>query len=143
MPAGAERILTADTSVAVPLVVRTHEAHDAVVRWRAGRALSLCGHAWIETYAVLTRLAGRSRLAGEDAVRVLGANFAAPLAPSPETYAAGPRVLAASGVAGGATYDGWIAIVALEHMAVLASRDARAESTYRRLGVDVEMVPAR
>lgn len=37
--------LALDTSVAVPLLVRPHPAHGAVVRWAAGRDLVLAGHA--------------------------------------------------------------------------------------------------
>jgi len=38
-----------------------------------------------------------------------------------------------------ATYDAWIRLAADSH-ARLASRDRRAEATYRRFGVEVEMV---
>jgi hypothetical protein len=48
--------LATDTSVAGPLLVQTHAAHAAVVRWWAGRDVALSGHALVETYAVLTRL---------------------------------------------------------------------------------------
>ncbi|MBX3067228.1 MAG: hypothetical protein IT191_04675 [Microbacteriaceae bacterium] len=43
-------------------------------------------------------------------------------------------------VAGGATYDGLIALTALEHNVVLATRDARARSTYEAVGAVVEIV---
>ena len=48
--------LALDTSVAVPLLVQTHEQHVAVTRWWDGRSIALSGHALAETYAVLTRL---------------------------------------------------------------------------------------
>lgn len=51
-------VLALDTSVAIPLLVQTHSAHAAVVRWWNGRTVSLCGHAVAETYSVLTRLPG-------------------------------------------------------------------------------------
>jgi hypothetical protein len=41
--------LGVDTSVAVPLLVRTHAAHAAVVRWWGGREVALSGHAMAET----------------------------------------------------------------------------------------------
>ena len=50
-----------DTSVAVPLLVRSHRAHATVVRWRNGQELALSGHALAETYSVLTRLPGDAR----------------------------------------------------------------------------------
>ena len=43
--------------------------------------------------------------------------------------------LAAAGVGGGASYDGLVALEAAAHDQVLLTRDARAQDTYRRLGV--------
>lgn len=102
--------------------------------------MRVCGHAWIETYAVLTRLPGGSRVAPADAVALLGAHFDGPLLPDEATSASAVAVLADAAVSGGAVYDAWIALVARQHGAVLLSRDARAEATYRRLGADVQMV---
>lgn len=140
MPAGAERAVTVDTSLAVPLLLRNHEAHTTSVKWRAGRSLSLCDHAWIETYAVLTRLPGPARVLPEDAARLLTSNFSQPLPPKPGTLTKAVEIFSTTGIAGGASYDGWVALVALDHHTVLASRDARAEATYRRLGIQVELV---
>jgi hypothetical protein len=39
------------------------------------------------------------------------------------------------GVGGGASYDGLVALEAAAHDHVLLTRDARAQDTYRRLGV--------
>lgn len=50
--------LAVDTSVAIPLLVQTHAAHEAVVRWWDGRQVALSGHAFAETYSLLTRLPG-------------------------------------------------------------------------------------
>jgi predicted nucleic acid-binding protein len=50
-------------------------------------------------------------------------------------YAKAPGRLAAAGVSGGATYDGLIALTALEHDLELLTRDGRAERTYRALDV--------
>jgi predicted nucleic acid-binding protein len=129
MPAGADCTVAVDSSLAVPLLLRDHEAHARAVPWRSGRQLSICGHAWIETYAVLTRLPGGARVLPEDAVQLLEANFSPPPSPSADTFA------------GGASCDGWVALAALEHRAVLATRDARTEANYRRLGVEIEPVP--
>ena len=49
------RPIAIDVSVAVPLLVRGHAAHEAVVGWWGGRPIALAGHAAVETYAVLTR----------------------------------------------------------------------------------------
>jgi predicted nucleic acid-binding protein len=140
MPAGGRRAIAADTSVAVPLVLRHHQAHSAVTDWRSGRRISLCGHAWIETYAVITRLPGTARVTPADAARLLASNFAAPIGPHEDTLQRAIDLFADAGIAGGATYDAWIALAALDNGVVLASRDARAETTYRRLGADVEMI---
>lgn len=140
MPAGDSSVLAVDTSVAVPLLLKYHEAHASLVEWRGGRRLSVCGHAWIETYAVLTRLPGSARVTPDDAVRLLGSSFDTPLVPRAGSLARAVHVFASSGIAGAATYDGWVALAALDNGACLASRDARAEPTYRRLGVDLEVL---
>lgn len=126
-----------DTSVAVPLLVQTHRAHDAVARWWDGREVALCGHALAETYAVLTRLPGDLRVAPEDAARLLAERFAEPLLMGPDVAGRLPDVLSRLGVAGGAAYDALVALAAAEHGAVLATRDARARSTYEAVGVHV------
>lgn len=141
MPAGADRTVAVDSSLAIPLLLRDHEAHARAVTWRSGRQLSICGHAWIETYAVLTRLPGGARVLPDDAIQLLEANFSPPLSPSPDVFVGAVALLATAGVAGGASYDGWVALAALEHRIVLATRDARAEATYRRLGIETDSVP--
>lgn len=140
MPAAGRRVFAIDTSVAVALLLRSHEAHSVVTSWRRGRKLALCGHALIETYAVMTRLPGTARVTPGDALRLLNSNFSPPLSPHPETLRRALEIFAGAGIAGGATYDAWVALAARDNDAILASRDARAEATYRRLGVDVEMV---
>ena len=129
--------LAVDTSVAVPLLVQTHTAHPAVVRWWNGRDLALCGHAVAETYSVLTRLPGDLRLTPEDAARLLDARFPRRLALSTDGGTGLPAVLGRLGIAGGAVYDAMVALAAAEHGARLATRDARARSTYEAVGVQV------
>jgi len=129
------QLLALDTSVAVPLLVQTHSAHAAVVRWWGGRPIALCGHAAVETYAVLTRLPGDLRLDPADAARLLEQRFASPLTLDPETARDLPRVLAGHGIAGGAVYDALVALAAVEHKTPLATRDARAKDTYDKIGV--------
>ena len=131
------RPLVLDTSVAVPLVVATHSAHDAVTRWWNGREVSLCGHAAIETYSVLTRLPGDLRLAPADAERLLRERFGLPLVLSTDAARDVVGVLSGLGVVGGAAYDGLVALAAVEHGAELATRDQRARPTYERVGVRV------
>lgn len=126
-----------DTSVAVPLLVHTHRAHTAVVRWWDGREIALCGHAVVETYSVLTRLPGDLRVAPADAARLLTERFAPPLLLGPKVAGQLPDVLSKLGIAGGAVYDALVALAAAEYGTDLATRDARAKTTYEMVGVRV------
>ncbi len=132
--------LTLDTSVAIPLLVRSHRAHDAVVRWWGGREGALSGHALAETYSVLTRLPGDLRVAPTDAARLLASRFVEPLLIGPEMAKRLPDVLSRLGVAGGAVYDALVALAAVEHGADLVTRDARARATYDAVGARVRVV---
>lgn len=132
--------LLVDTSAAVPLVLTSHQAHRAVEASVASRAVALAGHAANETYAVLTRLPGDARLSPGDAVRLLRTRFEPAVMLDAKSARAALRVLADHEIAGGATYDGLIALAARRSGRPLATRDRRAEGTYRRLGVDVELL---
>jgi len=129
-----------DTSVAVPLLVRSHNEHSAVVRWWSGQEVALSGHALAETYSVLTRLPGDARLAPADAARLLNVRFATPLVISGARARKLPDTLSRLGIAGGAVYDALVALAAKEHRATLATRDARARATYDLVGVKVIVV---
>ncbi|WP_245642914.1 PIN domain-containing protein [Piscicoccus intestinalis] len=125
-----------DASVAVPLLVQTHEAHDRVAAWARGRDLALVGHALVETYSVLTRLPAGIRLEPDDAAAVIDANFTVMDAAAREGADAHRR-LAAAGIAGGASYDGIVAMAAADAGLGLATRDQRARGTYDVVGVRV------
>jgi toxin FitB len=129
-----------DTSVAVPLLVRSHHDHAAVVRWWAGQEVALAGHALAETYSVLTRLPGDARLAPADAARLLKVRFPAPLVLGSSRTRELPDTLSHLGIAGGAVYDALVALAAEEHGVALATRDARARGTYDAVGVEVIIV---
>lgn len=129
-----------DTSAAIPLLVRTHVAHDAVRRRVGGRALVLTAHSQAETYSVLTRLPGDARLAAADAVRLIEANFGPVAAPDTATVAGLPGVLAPLGIVGGAVYDALVALAAKSAGTPLLTRDARAIGTYSAIGVPVEVI---
>ncbi len=129
--------LALDTSVAIPLLVRTHRQHDAVVRWWNGRDAALSGHALAETYSVLTRLPGDLRLAPADAARLIAERFDAPLVLSARRARLLPEVLGRLGMAGEAVYDALVALAAVEHGVSLATRDRRAKATYEIVGADV------
>lgn len=129
-----------DTSVAVPLVVRSHQDHDAVARWWNGQQVALSGHALVETYSVLTRLPGDARLAPADATRLLKTRFSPPLLLSNARSRRLPDTLSRLGIAGGAVYDALVALAAKEHEVALATRDARAKGTYDAVGVKIIVV---
>lgn len=134
-------LLAVDTSVAVPLLVASHQAHRSVRSWAAGKTLHVSGHALGETYAVITRLPGDARVAAADARTLIDDNFSDPLLLSLAQSGSVHRRLADAGVLGGATYDGMVALAAQENAAVLATRDARAKATYDVLGVRTEVIP--
>jgi toxin FitB len=132
--------LLLDTSAAVPLVLASHQAHRSVSRSIGRRSTALAGHAFFETYAVLTRLPGDARLAPSDAARLLRERFDPPVVLGTRPARSAPTLLADHHVAGGATYDGLIALAASSSGMPLGTRDRRAEATYRRLGVQVELL---
>jgi toxin FitB len=129
-----------DTSVAVPLLVRSHHDHAAVVRWWGGQEVALSGYALAETYSVLTRLPGDARLAPADAARLMDARFSSALMLSSSRTRKLPDTLSRLGIAGGAVYDALVALAAKEHGVTLATRDARARGTYDAAGAKVIVV---
>ena len=129
-----------DTSVAIPLVVRSHHDHAAVARWWNGQEVALTGHSLAEAYSVLTRLPGDARLAPADAAQLMNARFSVPLVLSRSLTRKLPDTLSRLGLAGGAVYDALVALAANEHGAALATRDARARGTYDAVGVTVIVV---
>jgi predicted nucleic acid-binding protein len=132
--------IAVDTSVAVPLLVRPHPAHEVSRRWRKDRDLVLAGHAAVETYSVLTRLPGDLAVDAGTAHQLITHLFVATVTMAPGAQEGVTAELAAAGVAGGAVYDGLVALAAREHGLPLATRDVRARSTYERLGARVVAV---
>jgi len=130
-----------DTSAAVPLLVADHDAH--AVTWEAlhARELGLAGHAWFETFSVLTRLPGAARRDAATVVRLLSVNFPHSRFLDEGSTAALTGELATLGVGGGAVYDALVAATAAHHGMPLISRDRRAAETYRAVGVEVELLP--
>lgn len=138
---GAEAgdVVLLDTSTAIALVVEDHEFHAAALAAVRGRRLGLAGHAWFETYSVLTRLPAGLRRSPGDAVRLLSRNFPAPgFLGEAEALALGSE-LARLGIAGGSVYDALVGAAARQHGVTLVSGDARARSVYEALGVEVEV----
>ncbi|MFI5259625.1 MAG: type II toxin-antitoxin system VapC family toxin [Candidatus Limnocylindrales bacterium] len=129
-----------DTSAAIALLVEDHEAHGATLDAVRGRRLGLAGHAWFETYSVLTRLPAPLRRSPADAGRLLAHNFPATgFLGEPESAALGVE-LARLSVSGGSVYDALVGAAARQHGRPLVTGDARARPVYEGLGVEVESV---
>jgi predicted nucleic acid-binding protein len=100
----------------------------------------LAGHAWFETYSVLTRLPGPRRRSPRVVGQLLGDAF-----PQTRTLdASAAEALLAElprlGIAGGAVYDALVGAAARAAGLVLVTRDRRAKATYDALGVRVLFV---
>lgn len=139
-PTAADRRVLLDTSAALALSVAGHEAHASTTSALAGSELGLAGHAAFETFSVLTRLPPPHRLDAATAGRLLEANFPHTRFLAPQRAADLLGRLAELGIAGSSVYDGLVGAAALEHDLPLVSRDRRAAETYRRLGVQVELL---
>ena len=139
--ADERQVALLDTSTAVALVVEDHEAHVATLDAVRGRRLGLAGHAWFETYSVLTRLPPGLRRSPADALRLLARNFPASgfLGEAEATDLGGD--MARLGISGGAVYDALVGAAARQHGLPLVSADTRARPVYEALGVEIELIP--
>lgn len=132
-----------DTSVAVPLLLANHQHHRSVTSHIGDAPLALTAHSAAETYSVLTRLPGDSRVAPSDAVALMGDRFNQVVAPD-QAGLDFVRSLADAGVAGGAVYDALVALAVVGIPGgVLLTRDLRASATYMRIGIAVDFVADR
>jgi predicted nucleic acid-binding protein len=134
-----DEVLLLDTSAAVALVVEDHEAHAATLRAVRGRRLGLAGHAWFETFSVLTRLPGGLRRSPADVAALLAHDFPATAFLADDAAAALGPELARLGISGGAVYDALAGAAARQHGRSLVSGDARARPVYEALGVRVRL----
>lgn len=140
MDGDRDEVLLLDTSAAVALVVEDHEVHAAVLEAVQRRRLGLAGHAWFETYSVLTRLPGRLRRSPAEVAVLLAHDFPATAFLSEEDAAALGPELATMGISGGSVYDALVGAAARRHGRGLVSCDARARPVYEALGVHVLLV---
>ena len=139
MDAEPDEVLLLDTSAAVALIVEDHEAHEATLEAVRGRRLGLAGHAWFETYSVLTRLPGGLRRSPAEVAALLAHDFPVTAFLSEEAAAELGPELARLGISGGAVYDALVGAAARRHDRLLLSGDARARSVYEALGVRVRL----
>jgi len=129
-----------DTSAAIALVVEDHEDHRATLEAVRGRRLGLAGHAWFETYSVLTRLPGARRRSPADAIRILAHDFPASRFLGEDEAVEFGRDLGRLRISGGAVYDALVAAAARQHGCPLLSGDARARPAYEALDVALELI---
>ncbi len=137
---GATDALLLDTSAAVAFVLPRNEAHDAVVARSLAEPKGLAGHAAFETYSVLTRLPPPYRLSAAQARQVIATDFPHGHYLSQREQERALAMLAQARIAGGAVYDGLVALAAGRADRVLLSCDRRAASTYQALGVRYELI---
>ena len=138
--ADEREVVLLDTSSAVALILEDHEAHDSTLDAVRGRRLGLAGHAWFETYSVLTRLPAGLRRSPADALFILARNFPASEFLGESEAADLPKEFALLGISGGSVYDALVGAAARQHRRMLASRDARARPVYEALGVRTEFI---
>jgi predicted nucleic acid-binding protein len=135
-----QRVLLLDTSTALALILEDHDRHEAVLAAVRGNRLGLAGHAWFETYSVLTRLPSGRRMSPGDAVRLLRHNFGDSRFLDVVDAERLALELGERGITGGAVYDALVAAAARQHGAMLLTADQRARPTYDAMGVTVSVV---
>jgi toxin FitB len=129
-----------DSSVAVAAIVLDHEAQQLADEALASSDTTIA-HVASETYSVLTRLPAPYRVDAPRAASLVRARLPdVTVALDPARHTVALETLAAARISGGATYDGLIALAALEHNLQLVSRDARAARTYEALGVPYRLL---
>ena len=111
-----------DTSVLVPLFYRDHVHHGPSQELfiQFNQSTGCCGaHSLAEVYATLTRMPGKRRISGEQAMLFIGniRERLSMVALSSEEYAAALQASAARGIVGGAIYDAMLAHCALKSQA--------------------------
>jgi len=129
-----------DTSAAVALLVADHEAHTATVESTRGMRLGLAGHAWFETYSVLTRMPAGVRRSPADVLRLLAHDFVGSWFLDVPATVTLTSEFARLRISGGAVYDALVGAAARHHDQLLLTSDRRALRTYDALGVRVRLI---
>jgi predicted nucleic acid-binding protein len=133
-------MIAVDTSVVIAGFASWHESHGLAAQVIADRPI-LPAPCALETYAVLTRLPSPHRAEPTVVRDYLAIAF-------PDGPLAMPRAQAAKlvativdrGVAGGASYDAVVALIAAHAGATLVTLDLRARPTYERVGVPIRLL---
>src|SRR5579872_6364225 len=108
-----------DTSVLVPVFYGDHVHHQPSLTCfiQFDTSTGCCGaHSLAEVYSALTRMPGKHRISGEQAMLFIGSirERLSVIALDSEDYAEALRAAAALGVVGGSTYDALLAHCALK-----------------------------
>jgi predicted nucleic acid-binding protein len=136
----AEVLWAVDTSVAVAALDASHVEHGACRAACVRRRPALAGHALFESYSVLTRLPGASRVDPVTANEVLQRAFPDRCFLSARQQDDLFRRLARANLVGGMVYDALVGEAARMAGRTLMTRDRRALRTYEAVGVRVEFV---
>ena len=133
-------MIALDTSVVVAAFASWHESHGvAVDHVRAGAVIP--AHVLAETFAVLTRMPEPFPIDLDSAATYLHTQWHDRiLVPDARLYSLLPRAASHARVRGGATYDALVGLTAHQAGCQLVSLDARAERTYRALGIDYRII---
>lgn len=130
----------ADSSVTIAAILADDVLHDAAERALADSERTIA-HVAAETYSVLTRIAPPLRLDADTAAAILEQRLPPQrVTLDADQHATAIRRLADARISGGATYDGLIALTALEYGIELISRDRRAARTYHAIGVRFQLI---
>lgn len=138
MPISADLLL--DTSAAIALLHETNPLHERVDDACRGNVLGLAGHAMIETYSVLTRLPGAARVTARRAEQLIDRAFPASSPLPAKDGLRAVQTLAAADIAGGAVYDGLVALAAKAAGLPLLTCDQRALPTYSALQIEFRLI---
>lgn len=108
-----------DTSVLVPVFYGDHVHHQASLRLfvQCDKATGCCAaHSLAEVYATLTRMPGKHRISGEQAMLFLGSirERLSIVTLDGEEYAEGLGAAATLGIVGGGIYDAMLAHCAIK-----------------------------
>jgi predicted nucleic acid-binding protein len=100
----------------------------------------LSGHAAFETFSVLTRMPGPSRLDAPVAIEVLRIDFPLRCWLLPEQSDILLERCGQIGIIGGSIYDALVGEAARVNQCTLLTRDRRAQRSYELLGVTYEFL---
>jgi len=129
-----------DTSVVVSAFASWHEHHDVAVD-ALGNGPRLPGHCALEALSVLTRLPPPFRAPGPLVTEFLEVSFRdPPLVLAAEQFAALVQRLPGLGISGGAVHDALVGATSAAAGRELLTLDARATSTYQRVGVEARLL---